>query len=177
MARLELEAAKTGALLMKGLNKVLNIEDVRMWSDSMNVLGWLRTSSKDLKMYVSNRVDTIRNVTNPEQWEYVNTKENPADIGSRGATVEQLVQDPLWRNGPRFLELPEEEWPSSKKKAELIELDDEGTSELKKETQAFMIQTKNGKYVSESGLIDWESYSVWSSYLKLARVMIGGTRR
>ncbi|XP_068240115.1 uncharacterized protein [Palaemon carinicauda] len=34
---------------------------------------------------------------------YVPRKQNPADVLSRGATTQQLLKNPLWRNGPEFL--------------------------------------------------------------------------
>ncbi|XP_060571866.1 uncharacterized protein LOC132730037 [Ruditapes philippinarum] len=49
--------------------------------------------------YVSNRVQKILHVSNSRQWNYVPSKLNPADIGSRGASVEQLKQS-SWLQGP-----------------------------------------------------------------------------
>ncbi len=48
----------------------------------------------------------MKNVT----FHYVPSKENPADIGSRGSTFQQL-QESLWWTGPPWLNQEEEHWP------------------------------------------------------------------
>lgn len=45
-------------------------------------------------------------------WRYVDTKQNPADVITRGATLSTLLQANLYSNGPDFLLQSEEEWPS-----------------------------------------------------------------
>ncbi|XP_043211655.1 uncharacterized protein LOC122376051 [Amphibalanus amphitrite] len=52
---------------------------------------------------VANRVQEIRQSTNPEQWLYIESKMNPADLASRGATVAELIESSLWWHGPPFL--------------------------------------------------------------------------
>ena len=42
------------------------------------------------------------------KWHYIPTKDNPADLGSRG--TKQLSE--LWRNGPEWLSSPKN-WPAS----------------------------------------------------------------
>ena len=54
-------------------------------------------------MFVANRVQQIRNHTAPEQWQYISTSENHADIASRGATVQELTNSSTWLSGPEFL--------------------------------------------------------------------------
>ena len=58
--------------------------------------------------FVANRVEKIRN------WgfklEYVNTKDNPGDICSRGSDLLDLNL-PKWRNGPSWLAKSQEDWP------------------------------------------------------------------
>lgn len=44
------------------------------------------------------------------QWRHVPTTENPADLGSRGASFEQLLG--LWWNGPAWL-LEPKSWPQN----------------------------------------------------------------
>ena len=48
----------------------------------------------------------------PNQWHYVETKSNPADIASRGAGAQELIDNPLWWNGPEFLWNSCEDWDS-----------------------------------------------------------------
>ena len=45
------------------------------------------------------------------QINYVRSKANPADIASRGSSVEKLNANRLWWHGPTWLVDPETEWP------------------------------------------------------------------
>ena len=58
---------------------------------------------------MANRVQQIRENSTPNQWRYIETKENPADESSRGRSPEDLVNNSRWLSGPPFLwerELP-----------------------------------------------------------------------
>lgn len=74
---------------------------VRFYTDSRIVLGYICNKSRRFYQYVSNRVQKILHVSNPRQWNYVPSVLNPADIGSRGASVEQLKQS-SWLQGPNL---------------------------------------------------------------------------
>ena len=79
------------------------------WTDSSVVLGYIVNDAKRFHVFVGNRVQQIRDQTSPSQWKYVSTKDNPADIASRGATVSELIKS-NWLTGPQILwnqELPE----------------------------------------------------------------------
>ena len=55
-------------------------------------------------MYVENRVEHIRKSTMPSQWNYVPTSINPADIGTRSVSLDDLSCS-SWIQGPgRFLD-------------------------------------------------------------------------
>lgn len=45
----------------------------------------------------------IRESTVPDNWIYVKSADNPADIVSRGCTIDELTNDPRWFNGPKWL--------------------------------------------------------------------------
>ena len=81
------------------------------WVDSMNVVFWIHGQSRNYKPFVSHRVGEIHEKSNPNQWRYVPTKQNPADHGTRGLTVSHLADAEMWWNGPSFLVLPEGDWP------------------------------------------------------------------
>ncbi|XP_014679585.1 PREDICTED: uncharacterized protein LOC106819472 [Priapulus caudatus] len=72
------------------------------WTDSKVVLGYIQNRSKRFHMYVANRVQTIRQSSDPDQWNYVSTHENPADHASRGLTAEE-IESSNWLKGPAFL--------------------------------------------------------------------------
>lgn len=73
------------------------------WTDSTIVLGWLRTPPHQLKTFVQNRVVEINELTETAKWLHVRTKQNPADLVSRGISLGELSSMSLWWNGPTFL--------------------------------------------------------------------------
>ena len=83
-----------------------------VWSDSEEVLGWLAKSSSCWKTFVANRVAEIQDLVPTPQWRHVPTDSNPADHASRGLTPKELVCEDLWWNGPTWLRLPLNHWPS-----------------------------------------------------------------
>ena len=42
-------------------------------------------------------------VTEPSQWQHVPTGENPADLCTREATPDEILENSLWWHGPRWL--------------------------------------------------------------------------
>ena len=103
--RLELVAAHMATNLVSNVEKAIDNCDkieTHCWSDSTVALYWINGSG-DYRQFVSNRVAKIRGQGHV-QWHYVPTKENPADIGSRGGST---GNNELWRNGPEWLSDPE----------------------------------------------------------------------
>lgn len=62
-------------------------------------------------MFVGNRVSEIKDLTEGKQWNYVSSKENPADVASRGVFPDSLLNCKLWWNGPSWLASSSTEWP------------------------------------------------------------------
>jgi len=112
--RLRLIAALLALRLGTYVAKALDIELLRVtfWSDRMNVLCWIRNPSHTYKPFVANRIGEIQRLTAPDHWKYVPTKQNPANIASRGISVSKLACESLWWNGPEFLMLPKGQWPN-----------------------------------------------------------------
>ena len=54
----------------------------------------------------------IRDRTSPDQWNYVQTRDNPADDASRGLEAQELVNNTRWWNGPDFLWMPRHDKPT-----------------------------------------------------------------
>ncbi|GBN84616.1 hypothetical protein AVEN_189049-1 [Araneus ventricosus] len=99
--RLELCAAE---LLAKLATKVINslkmdLSGVNLWSDSNIVLGWIKTNPHLLKNFVANRLNRIQERTNEFIWQHIRSKENPADLVSRGGFAEKIFECSLWWNG------------------------------------------------------------------------------
>ena len=112
--RLELTAATVSVRLGEILKKELDeaFDTVQYHTDSVTVLRYISNEQKRFQVFVANRVQTIRNLSDPSQWKYVDTKENPADDASRGLDAQALSEQQRWLRGPRFLWQPEKDWPT-----------------------------------------------------------------
>ncbi|GBM75309.1 hypothetical protein AVEN_126684-1 [Araneus ventricosus] len=100
--RLELAAC---LLLSQLTRKVLNalklkIDQVLLWTDSTVALSWIDTPPHLLKTFVSNRVAHIQELTKEYHWSHITSKNNPADLLSRGIDAQFLVNNQFWFQGP-----------------------------------------------------------------------------
>ena len=126
--RLELIAAVVGVDLVQFLKREmeLSISRVVFWTDSTSVLCYVRNTTKRFHVFVANRVAKILEGSNSSQWRYVDSKNNPADIGSRGLMPDQTTKGEIWFKGPPFLRKEESFWPAlSKVLPELVDSDPE----------------------------------------------------
>ena len=105
LPRLELLGALIGARLGNCLSKILSLSNVKcnFWTNSMITIHWIKSTAKQWKPFVANRVAEIQSLTLPENWRHCKGKENPADHGTRGLNSETLAVDKLWWNGPSWL--------------------------------------------------------------------------
>ena len=69
----------------------------------MNVGYWIQGQSREYKSFIAHRVGEIHEFSAPNQWRCVPTDVNPADLGTRGLTGEELASADFWWNGPEFL--------------------------------------------------------------------------
>lgn len=103
--RIELTAAKLAVELSIKLKDELdyNFQTIRFWSDSTTVIRYIQGTHLKFHRFVENKVNFIRNFTSAEQWSYIPSNQNPADIVSRGSTPRQLAASELWNKGPKIL--------------------------------------------------------------------------
>ena len=101
--KLELQAALLAALLKREITQALivPVNQLFMWTDSTTFLQCINSNEKQ-PIFVANRVCEILEYTSVDQWNHVATKDNPADAGTRGMSVE-VLQLISWVNGPHFL--------------------------------------------------------------------------
>ena len=88
------------------------IHDVVYYTDLKVVLGYIQNESRRFYVYVVNRVQLIRSVSDPSQWRYIDSCMNPADLATRGSSVKRMKES-LWLTGPEFLKRPNALDPSS----------------------------------------------------------------
>ncbi|KAL4238005.1 hypothetical protein ACF0H5_002716 [Mactra antiquata] len=162
--RLELLAAVLCMKLTLAICTALdiNIENCTLWTDSMNVLHWIKNRSSLFKPFVANRVGEIQQATKPVQWRHVKGINNPADIVSRGSSVQNLKDNDMWWNGPEFLLEDESKWPNVN-----IEQISSNDSEIRKsqlnklEFQTFFVKHQFHDTVNEDFRLHPKNYSNW----------------
>ncbi|XP_055623247.1 uncharacterized protein LOC129766684 [Toxorhynchites rutilus septentrionalis] len=115
IARLELCAAVVAAHLHSRIKNAIDIKVSAsyFWSDSSVTLHWLRSPPNVWPTYVANRVAEIQQYTQGCEWKHVHGVDNPADLVSRGMTVEGFLNSDLWSRGPDWLSQPSQSWPIS----------------------------------------------------------------
>lgn len=106
--RLELCGAVLAVQAAQRVLKEIDMEitEVIYYTDSKVVLGYIANESRRFYVYVANRVQLIRSLSTPEQWRYVESEQNPADLATRGVPPDKLMES-SWLKGPEFLKKPE----------------------------------------------------------------------
>lgn len=116
LPRLELMAAlllsQLYVTVIESLRKVLQIDEILLFSDSQIVLDWLKSSPSRWKTFVSNRISKIQELTSEASWHHVRSRDNPADCASRGISASKLKAHPLWWSGPQWLNQDYLKFPS-----------------------------------------------------------------
>ena len=111
--RLELMAAVLAVKIDQMLQQelILPIWQATFWTDSTAVLQMIANTNKRFPVFVANRLTKIEDHTAADQWRYVPSKENPADLATRGIDTESFVSNPYWLKGPEFLLDVTDLWP------------------------------------------------------------------
>ena len=174
--RLELLAAELAVDLAYSANAALNvhIQNIHFWSDSTNVLCWIKNDSRVLNSFVGTRVAKIQHHTIARNWSWVQGDTNPADIPSRGMLTGHLATNPLWWEGPPFL--TEDAQPPEQ--PEVLTHNETAIKEIKKGAQfAFKNNTNNAlthPHKHDGATVDPDfpvDFSRFSSYTRLLRVV------
>ena len=108
--RLELVAGHMAANAVDNVRRALEgfpVTATYCWLDSAVALHWIRGGG-EYRQFVANRVRKIQE-HKIDAWMYVPTAQNPADLGSRGGSVEGSE---LWWNGPQWLS-DHDLWPAN----------------------------------------------------------------
>ena len=113
VVRLELSAAVMAKRLRKAVEDAFKLEFSRVIHilDSRIVKGMISNESYGFKTFAATRIGEIQTATKPEEWFWIESKLNIADIISRGATVEDIGPDSEWQNGKDFMKHHVDEWP------------------------------------------------------------------
>ena len=166
VVRLELQAAVLAIRLVSTIKKELNcLNSVKttFWSDSKVILHYIRNDEKRFHTFVANRIAEIRCSSSPEQWRYVPSGLNPADLGSRGTSAANLLKRTDWLSGPEFLKQQEASWPPNS----ITQQEDRDDPEVR---ATFLTQrdTTGGLSVLPSP----ERFSSWTRYRRIVAWML-----
>ena len=106
-----MEAAKLCAELMRDISDSLKYLDCSLyfWTDSQVVLKWIVNPALHLVRFVKRRVDKIHRVGFVDNWNYVCSSFNPADVDTRDDSLKGFLSHPIWIKGPSFLYEGDEE--------------------------------------------------------------------
>ena len=154
--RLELCGALLATELLTKVRNALEgtTASTTFWTDSQIVLAWLARNPSSWKVFIANRVAKIQEVSDMNMWRYVRSKDNPADIISRGDT-HRMIQNPLWFEGPVWLKENSDKWPC---KMEKVVVD---TDLLETKQTSTLVSISNAS----------EIWNRFSSFSKLIRVI------
>jgi hypothetical protein len=131
------------AWLAHDVAESLKVDKVYMWTDSMCVLSWIKKPAITREIFVAHRVSKIYDLTCKYSWNYVNTNDNPADMPTRGATVEEVNSSIKWKQGAWFLGLPEQMWP--RKEIPITEEDVYTAADLEAICQSILEDAEDGE--------------------------------
>lgn len=79
--------------------------------DSQTVLGAIQRESYGFETFFANRIGEIQSSTRLQDWWWIPGPLNIADIITQGAGPKDLDENSPWQQGPKFLDLPADEWP------------------------------------------------------------------
>ena len=107
--RLELCAAVVAIKLSKVVKQEhdISLRRILYWSDSTTVLIYLRNTSMQRPVFEKNQ---ILQFSTKDQWNWVDTDNNPADLYSRGVSPRQVGKSERWLRAPSFLLKEETAW-------------------------------------------------------------------
>ena len=115
LPQLELTALYVRVMLQQYIRDTMSniqFKEVCLWSDSEVALYQVKNNNSK-KVYVRNRVTAINEVGSHCTIQHVSGAQNPADLLTRGRSVENLKKEQHWFHGPAWLN-DKESWPIQK---------------------------------------------------------------
>ena len=152
-------AVKADEMLKNELG--LDLRPSTFWSDNKVALSYIRCESRRLCVFVANRVALIRSNTTVDQWKYVPSGENPADVLSRGCSPNAIPK--MWKLGPDFLLQHKHRWSFDVPASHEVDQDD---PEVKKVTCSMMVAVPDQNNHPIGKLI-----SCYSDYYRLMKAV------
>jgi hypothetical protein len=113
IAEMELMGICIGAKMFDRVKSTLDrVDKVFLWTDSRVCLYWISKPARQWKAFVAHRVTDVYAFTKDYVWRHVPGKQNPADLATRGLSMEAFRDKKcMWIHGPAFLHGPEDKYP------------------------------------------------------------------
>ena len=115
--RIELMGAVAAVRLAESVQKSMKIKFGKRYflTDSSAVLGMITGDCSAFKEFVGTRTGEIKNKSEVEEWFWVPTKENMADLGTRDDVVpEMMMPKSAYLCGSEWMNKDESSWPLTK---------------------------------------------------------------
>ncbi|XP_063843679.1 uncharacterized protein LOC135090655 [Scylla paramamosain] len=111
--RLELSSAVLSVRLRNTIMNETNIrfDHVHHFTDSEIVLSQITKHNIKAGTYVANRIVEIKESSLSNEWHWISTEVNIADLMTRSSKFVDMGPTSCWQCGPTFLELPFSQWP------------------------------------------------------------------
>ena len=118
MPRLELMAALLAARLCRTISNVIHgIKFERhFWCDSEVALRWIKNPNQKLLKYAIGPVEEILEVSERDEWKFVPTDLNVADLCTKMKKFDFSSSETVWMYGPSFIKEGKESWPKQPEK-------------------------------------------------------------
>ena len=168
--RLELCAAQLMTKLTRHYVDHLGLQTLKihLWSDSKDVLYWIKDVPAKWPTFIANRCADIATMLNDASWHHINSADNPADMASRGISARELVNNDLWWHGPRRLTENNNEWLCSSEFCSLSECSVALLTELRVDDPSLTIAAVTNTKTPEI----WDLVRHYSSLSKLIRITV-----
>lgn len=152
--------------------------EINIFCDSMIAISWIKAGGdRKQGVFVDNRVQEIRTalLNWKEEGRKINLYHvpgdiNPADLGTKGKTVDQLVHS-TWYHGPKFLLKPKERWPKS------ITLHELSLARIGEESMPELLQLSMLGENSVGSVFDWSRFSTFQKLIRTAAMVLKAVRR
>ena len=154
--RFELTASTAAAEFFNSYRKEVyeEPEEVFFWSDSDCFLKQLRNRAARQPTFIKNRLSKIRTWSEVKQWHYVDTKNNPADISSRGLKAGDKEGWDVYLKGPHFLRAPEWEPPENPEEVWVAAVAEEVKKEPVRQTPfTLAVAARKSRWADKASLV------------------------
>lgn len=143
---------------------------VFIWTDSEIVLNWLKCVKK-VKPYVQQRLDNMRLLVPGARWGHVRSRDNPADLLSRGVTAKIFLKSIIWNNGPEWLS-DERAWPPHDIEALEIVVNENNSDTFSETHPKIRLENGHTNLPHLSFPVDAALYSSYQKFLRICGYML-----